>query len=138
MAEEAEEKRLAREQEDISNHNTKVIQLGGKNKEEDKQLEHKNESVNDENIKIINLSKDNFQVKDSDSDMDFSIDEEIPADKIIKEVESIEKSLLKDVSDSNKYSDELTNNKDLEDIHQDINEKNNDNTDFSFFEDAAV
>ena len=39
---------------------------------------------------------------------------------------------------SNSYSNQFTLDKDLEDIHEDIDEKNNDNTDFSFFKDAAV
>jgi len=67
-------------------------------------------------------------------------DEEISENltMIGNEVESIEKSLLKSNSSSNEYSNELTFDKDLQDIHEDIDEKNNDNTDFSFFEDAAV
>ena len=122
----------------MSNSNTKIIQLGGKNKEEDKHLENKDASIDNENIKIINLDKEGSQVKDSDSDMDFSIDEDSPAEKIIKEVESIEKSLLKSNTDSNEFSNGLTFGKDLQDIHKDIDEKNNESNDFSFFEDAAV
>ena len=73
--------------------------------------------------------------------MDFSIeiDSLTPSDKIIKEVDSIEKNILNSRSDNiSNYSEELSNNEDIKDIHNNIIDTKQSENEFSFFEDAAL
>ena len=118
-------------------------------------LEISNSSNNDTNTKIIklnstepiknisNTSKDSHSIDDKEkkSELDFSIeiDSLTPSDKIIKEVDSIEKNILNSRSDNiSNYSEELSNNEDIKDIHNNIIDTKQSENEFSFFEDAAL
>ena len=110
-----------------SDKNTKIIKLNGP--ETSKNITH---TVEDSQT---------IDMNEKTSELDFSIDIEslTPSDKIIKEVDSIEKNILNSRTDNiSNYSEELSNNEDIKDIHNDIIDTKKSENDFSFFEDAAL